>query len=84
LDECIGELKNYIKNSREYKIIHQLFFVKTQSNNEYTILKEKIFNSLKKIYVLIPSSSVIAQLPENGFLITTEKAIIFPLGCHEG
>ncbi len=76
LDECIGELKNYIKNSQEYQIIHQLFFIKTESNDEYTKLKEEIFRSLKIIYSQLPSSSVIAQLPDNGFLITVELLVL--------
>ena len=76
LDECIAELKNYSKNSQEYKIIHQLFFIKTQSNNEYTVLKDEIYNSLRAIYKHIPSSSVIAQLPDNGFMITVELLVL--------
>ncbi len=76
LDECIEELKNYMKNSQEYKIIHQLFFIKTKSNNEYVRLRDEIYNSLKAIYKHIPSSSVIAQLPDNGFMITVELLVL--------
>lgn len=76
LDECIDEIKSYFDNSRDYQIIHQLFFVKSESNNEYVRQKEEIFNSLKNIYNQTPSASVIAQLPDNGFLVTVELMVL--------
>jgi len=72
LDECLNEIKSYTGNSSDYQIIHQLFFVKSESNREYIRQKEEIFGSLKNIYIHLPSTSVIAQLPDNGFLITVE------------
>jgi enamine deaminase RidA (YjgF/YER057c/UK114 family) len=76
LDESLNEIKSYFENSADYQIIHQLFFVKSESNREYVRQKEEIFNSLKNIYVDIPSTSVIAQLPDNGFLITVELMVL--------
>ena len=76
LDECLNEIKSYIINSSDYQIIHQLFFVKSESNDEYVRQKEDIFSSLKNIYNNIPSTSVIAQLPDNGFLITVELMVL--------
>jgi enamine deaminase RidA (YjgF/YER057c/UK114 family) len=76
LDECLNEIKSYFENSTDYQVIHQLFFVKSGSNREYVRQKEEIFSSLKNIYVHIPSTSVIAQLPDNGFLITVELMVL--------
>ncbi len=76
LDECINKIKGYFDNSRDYQIIHQLFFVKSESNNEYIRQKEEIFGSLEKIYAQVPSASVIAQLPDNGFLVTVELMVL--------
>ena len=76
LDECINRIKSYFDNSRDYQIVHQLFFVKSESNNEYISQKEEIFSSLEKIYTQVPSASVIAQLPDNGFLVTVELMVL--------
>ncbi len=76
LDECLNQIKSYAENSSEYRIIHQLLFVKSESNHEYIRQKEIIFSSLKNIYNNIPSTSVIAQLPDNGFLVTVELMVL--------
>jgi enamine deaminase RidA (YjgF/YER057c/UK114 family) len=76
LDECLNEIKSYIEKTSDYQIIHQLFFVKSESNNEYVRQKEEIFSSLNNIYNHNPSTSVIAQLPDNGFLITVELMVL--------
>ncbi len=75
LESCFSRLNEYIKDNKKYNIIHQSFFVKSESNHEYSERKKEISGRIRDSFSEIPSTSVIGQLPDDDYLVTAELLV---------
>ncbi len=76
LVSCFNKLNGFIKDPDNHNIIHQSFFIKSETNSEYTEKKKEILDLISDSFDKIPSTSIIGQIPDNGYLITAELMVI--------
>lgn len=80
LSDCLVQIKNHCEE-KEATILQQSFFIAPESNKEFNSLRQRIITSLSKYQSYKPSTSVIAQPPAYGHLVTVEL-ILGRTGTH--
>ena len=76
LVSCFNELNGFIKDPDNHNIIHQSFFIKSETNSEYTGKKKEILDLVNESFEKVPSTSIIGQIPDDGYLVTAELMVI--------
>jgi enamine deaminase RidA (YjgF/YER057c/UK114 family) len=71
LIDCLSQIAKQCESKRA-SILQQSFFVSPDTNSEYNNLRQKIISTLGKIQAHKPSTSIIAQTPAYGHLVTVE------------
>jgi enamine deaminase RidA (YjgF/YER057c/UK114 family) len=75
LIDCLLQIKNQSESKRA-SILQQSFFVPPDNNTEYNSLRQEIILTLDKYQSYKPSTSIIAQPPAYGHLVTVELILV--------
>ncbi len=82
LTDCLSQIDKQC-NTRNEKILQQSFFISPENNKEYNSLRKEIITLLRKNQSYKPSTSVIAQPPAYGHLITAELTLAVSMPGQE-
>ena len=81
INSCIEQIAAHL-DKKGSRIIQQSFFIYAPTNEVYLEFYDQIFDQVKSKFNPVPSTSVIAQAPADGFLISVELISVSGI-CRE-